>query len=109
MPKQPQSIFGLRLRAARERSGLAQDRLGVLIGLDESCSSARISRYETGAHEPPFEIAKNLAAALNIPVAYFYCPQNELAEILIETHDMSSDELVAVLELIRSIRGLRNR
>lgn len=107
MPKQPQSIFGLRLRAARERAGLAQDRLGVLIGLDEGCSSARISRYETGVHEPPYEVAKNLAAALNVSVAYFYCPQNELAEILIETHDMSADELVAVLKLIRSVRNLR--
>lgn len=107
MPKQPQSIFGLRLRAARERAGLAQDRLGVLIGLDEGCSSARISRYETGVHEPPYEVAKNLAAALNIPVAYFYCPQDEVAEILIETCDMSADELIAVLKLIRSVRNLR--
>ena len=40
--------FGVRLRQARERLGLPQDKLGVMIGLDEGCSSARISRYETG-------------------------------------------------------------
>lgn len=102
MPKQPQSLFGRRLRAARERAGLAQDRLGVLIGIDESCSSARISRYETGVHEPPFEVAKNLAAALNIPVAYLYCPQDELAEIIVAAHGMRADELRVVLEFMRA-------
>ena len=29
-----------------------QDKLGVLIGLDEECSSARISPYGSGKHQP---------------------------------------------------------
>jgi transcriptional regulator with XRE-family HTH domain len=41
-------VFGTRLREARELAGIPQDKLGVMIGLDESSSSARISRYETG-------------------------------------------------------------
>jgi len=68
MSKHPQSLFGLRLRAARERANLPQDRLGVLIGLDEGCSSARISRYETGTHQPPFLVAEKLAGVLNCTV-----------------------------------------
>jgi len=48
------SLFGRRLREARLRAGIAQDKLGVMIGLDEGCSSARMSRYETGVHEPPW-------------------------------------------------------
>lgn len=55
---------GARLRQARERMGLPQDKLGVMIGLDEGSSSARISRYETGVHEPAFNIACKLAQAL---------------------------------------------
>ncbi len=31
------SLFGRRLKDARKVLGLAQDKLGVLIGLDESC------------------------------------------------------------------------
>lgn len=108
MSKHPQSLFGSRLRAARIRAGLAQDRLGVLIGLDEGCSSARISRYETGIHAPPFEIAQSLATILNVPVAYFYCPQETLAEVLIELYGLAEEELRFVLDEIRGIREQQN-
>ena len=107
MSKRPQSLFGSRLRAARIRAGLAQDRLGVLVGLDEGCSSARISRYETGTHAPPFEIAQSLATILNVPVAYFYCPQETLATVLVELQGLAEEELQFVLEDIRGIREKR--
>jgi transcriptional regulator with XRE-family HTH domain len=57
--------------------------LGVLIGLDEGFSSARISRYETGVHEPTFEIAQRLAGVLGVPVAYLYCDEDWLADLLL--------------------------
>ena len=67
----------------RNRTGIAQDKLGVMIGMDESCSSARMSRYETGIHEPPIAIAGKIAHALNLPLLYFYCDGEQLAEILL--------------------------
>lgn len=84
MPKQlpAKSVFSRRLREARLRSGIAQDKLGVMIGLDEGCSSARMSRYENGVHEPPFPIIESLAGFLNVPVAYFFCDDDRLAEIM---------------------------
>ena len=103
MAKHPQSLFGLRLRTARERAGLAQDRLGVMIGIDESCSSARISRYETGVHEPPFGIAQNLATALDVPVAYFYCPEDATAELLLTLHTLQPEKLEKIREIILSV------
>lgn len=54
-----------------------------MIGLDEGSSSARISRYETGEHEPPYATAQNLAEALQVPVAYLYCDDDELAEMIL--------------------------
>jgi len=81
---QPKSLFGLRLREARLRAGIAQDKLGVMIGLDEGCSSARISRYENGVHEPPFAIAEQIAKVLGISASYFYCSDEHLAEIILE-------------------------
>jgi transcriptional regulator with XRE-family HTH domain len=63
--------------------GLPQDKLGVLIGLDEGCSSARISRYETGIHQPAFEIARNLAQVLGVCVTYFYCEDDWLADVVL--------------------------
>lgn len=81
--------FGVRLRQARERLGLPQDKLGVMIGLDESCSSARISRYETGVHEPAFNIACKLAHALNVDVAYFYCEDDWLANAVLKLQTLT--------------------
>ncbi|NMG73717.1 helix-turn-helix domain-containing protein [Aromatoleum diolicum] len=78
----PRTLFGLRLREARLRAGIAQDKLGVLIGIDELSSSARISRYENGTHEPPFATAEKLAMALNVPTAFFYCEDEGLARLI---------------------------
>ncbi len=77
------SLFGRRLREARLRAGLAQDRLGVMIGLDEGSSSARMSRYENGVHEPPFMWVEKMADSLCVPAAYFYCADDRLAEIML--------------------------
>jgi transcriptional regulator with XRE-family HTH domain len=81
--KAPSTVFGLRLRQARLHADIPQDELGVRIGLDEMTASARISRYETGVHEPPFEIAKKLGAALSVPPAFFYCEDDALAELVL--------------------------
>jgi len=63
---QPISIIGRRMRERREALGLAQEKVGVAIGLDESSARARISRYELGVHEPPFATVKLLARVLRI-------------------------------------------
>lgn len=63
--------------------GIAQDKLGVMIGIDEMTSSARISRYETGIHEPPFAIAERLSAALHVPAAFFYCENDDMARLVV--------------------------
>lgn len=84
MPKYttPRTLFGRRLREARLRAGIPQDKLGVLIGIDELVSSARISRYENGTHEPPFAIAEKLASALDVPTPFFYSRDDELAHVI---------------------------
>lgn len=68
---------------------MPQDRLGVLAGLEESSSSARISRYESGVHEPPLSFAESLARVLGVPAAFFYCKDDRLAEIILHYADMS--------------------
>lgn len=107
MLKHPQSLFGHRLRAARERAGLPQDRLGVMIGLDESCSSARISRYETGTHEPPFAVAEKLAAALSVPTAYFYCGDERMANLILDLAGLSGTEIESVRRSVARVKKRR--
>ena len=104
----PPTIFGRCLRAARERAHLPQDRLGVLIGLDEGCSSARISRYETGTHEPPFAISVSLARVLKIPVAYLYCLEDDLADLLLDLGQLTRGKRVMVAKAIQRIAQVDN-
>lgn len=77
------------MRTARELLGLPQDRLGVTIGIDEGSASARMSRYETGVHEPPVAIARLLAHALKVPLAYLYCDDDDMAEIILNVSQLS--------------------
>jgi transcriptional regulator with XRE-family HTH domain len=107
MSKHPQSMFGFRLRAARERANLPQDRLGVMIGLDEGCSSARISRYETGIHQPPFEVAEKLAEVLGVPTAYFYCSDDQIADVLLDLAGFTEAELASIQNSIKRIQKKR--
>ncbi|WP_371127588.1 helix-turn-helix domain-containing protein [Variovorax sp. YR266] len=82
-PTTPRSVFGARLRLARLATGLPQDKLGVKAGLDEGTASARISRYESGIHEPNVSFANRLADELGVPVAYFYAADDELAKLIL--------------------------
>jgi transcriptional regulator with XRE-family HTH domain len=97
----PRTIFGARMRQARERLGLPQDKLGVMIGLDEETASARISRYETGVHEPQIAIARSIAKALKVPLAYLYCDEDDLASIIEDSARLSSTDRSTLVESIR--------
>lgn len=107
MPKTlpAKSVFGRRLREARLRSGIAQDRLGVMIGLDEGCSSARMSRYENGVHEPPFPVIERIAGILKVPVAYFFCDDDRLAEIIRTYSSASEKTRQAMLDSVVAFGG----
>jgi len=101
------AIFGRRLRARREELGWSQEKVGVLIGIDESSSRARISRYELGVHEPPVQTARLLADALQAPLPYLYCEDDALAELLLLLHSIPAAKrsagLRSCLDVVRAI------
>ncbi len=88
------TVFGRRLRARREALGWSQEKVGVLIGIDESSSRARISRYELGVHEPPVPTAKLIADALGVPLAHLYCEDDGIAALLLALHQLPVKERV---------------
>ncbi|MDI9234741.1 helix-turn-helix domain-containing protein [Limnohabitans lacus] len=94
-------VFGRRLKAARRRQGLAQDKLGVLIGLDEHTASARISRYENGIHEPPVKTAQLIAVILNVPLAYLYCEDDRLADLILKASKLKDEQWAALGDTLR--------
>ena len=92
------------MRQLRELKGLSQEKVGVAIGIDESSSRARISRYELGVHEPPVPTARLIADALGAPLTYLYCEDDKIALLLLELHqlepiarDRKVDELLGQL------------
>ena len=73
--------------------------------IDESSSRARISRYELGVHEPPVKTARLLAQALGVPLAYLYCDDDGVAELLLQLRqrDAASTRQV-VADTLNAIR-----
>lgn len=66
------ALFARRLRVAHERAGPTQRGFGVRARIDEASASERINQYERDKHAPDFGTVRRLAAALNVPTAYFY-------------------------------------
>lgn len=100
-PIKTNSVLGRRLRSRRQSLGISQEKVGVAIGLDESSSRTRISRYETGAHEPPLATAKLLAKTLGVPLAYLYCESDIQAEIICLIDQMDKQSQSALLSALQ--------
>ncbi|MBK9440766.1 MAG: helix-turn-helix transcriptional regulator [Comamonadaceae bacterium] len=86
------SVVGRRMRQLRELKGWSQEKVGVLIGIDESSSRARISRYELGVHEPAVPTARLIASALGVPLTYLYCEDDGVAALLLALHNLDVGE-----------------
>lgn len=78
------------MRARREALQWSQEKVGVLIGIDESSSRARISRYELGTHEPPLKTARQIAAVLGVTLPYLYCEDDGVAELLLALNQLNT-------------------
>ncbi|WP_039057645.1 helix-turn-helix transcriptional regulator [Enterobacter sp. Bisph1] len=93
-------IFSRRLKTARLAKGFSQKQLGILAGIDEFVASPRINRYENGIHQANIEIVQQLARVLEVPVAYFYADDDELASVIALWHKTDSKKRKAISALI---------
>lgn len=76
------NIFSKRLKEARTAAGLSQERLGIESGIDPASASARMNQYENDKHAPNSLTIIQIAAALDLPPAYFYSANDEEARML---------------------------
>ncbi len=102
-PLNEASLLGSRLRERRVFLKLSQESLGVSIGLDESCSKTRISRYESGMHEPKLATTRLLANSLKVPLTYFYCEKDSIAQLLLTIDPMPEDKIALITKFAKSI------
>jgi transcriptional regulator with XRE-family HTH domain len=82
----------LRLKSARKAVGITQQQLGIALGMDPNTASARMNQYEKGKHAPDFLTMKRIAKELDVPVAYFYCEEDVLAELICVLGKLSSTD-----------------
>ena len=73
----------LRLKEARLAAGLSQKSLGIKAKIDQFSASARMNQYEMDTHVPDFHTVKRIATVLDLPTAYFYCEDDQLAQLII--------------------------
>ena len=79
-------VWPKRLKEARVALGLSQKQLGIDAGLDEFVASTRINRYELGVHAPDYQMSMRLAHVLQVPTAFLYCDNDEMAQMILAFH-----------------------
>ncbi|HBR7487033.1 helix-turn-helix domain-containing protein [Klebsiella pneumoniae] len=94
-------IFCKRLKEARLAAGLSQKKLGIAAGIDEFVASTRINRYEKGVHEADIHTAQKLAQTLNVPLAYFYVENDQLATIVMNFDKLSEKDIENIIIKIK--------
>lgn len=75
-----------RLKEARLRAKLTQEKLGVLAGIEEATAYSRLSHYENGTHKPTFELVCEFARVLDVPECYFYTMDDGFAEAILKLY-----------------------
>ncbi|WP_313927101.1 helix-turn-helix transcriptional regulator [Pseudoxanthomonas sp.] len=71
----------------------------------ENTGAPRISRYETGLHDPDPKTAEAIAKALGLPLAYFYATSDPLAEIILLVAKMPEDRQREAVAALKAIAG----
>lgn len=97
-----------RLKAARQAAGMTQRQLGEYLGMEPNLASARMTQYEKGQHAPNFQLLKRLSEALDVPVPYFFCEDDTVAELIIELGKLSPTERQCLLEQLKKERAPSN-
>jgi transcriptional regulator with XRE-family HTH domain len=97
------SVVAERLKEARIRAGISQKQLGIMAGIDSFSASPRINQYERGKHEPDLRTLTRLATVLEVPVAYFYSEDPELAQVIAGFAKLKKAQRKRVLALLSDI------
>jgi transcriptional regulator with XRE-family HTH domain len=96
-------VIARRLREARQELGISQYALGVAAGIDEMSASPRVNQYEKGKHAPDFQMVKRLAAVLQVPAAFLYTEDDDLAEALVILGSLPLDARKRLVEALRKM------
>lgn len=97
-----------RLKEARNRAGISQRSLGILVGFDPSSASSRMNHYEKGRHVPDIDTLRRMAAELNVPLNYFFCDDQTTAELALLISQMTDEERANLIETLKTSSGVNH-
>ncbi|AJQ97213.1 hypothetical Protein YC6258_05183 [Gynuella sunshinyii YC6258] len=74
--------------------------MGIQAGIDPSSASPRMNQYETGKHRPDPKTIEKLCEVLGVPVAYLYCEDDGLAQIIEHYSRLTKKDKEKVLKIV---------
>ncbi|WP_244880443.1 helix-turn-helix domain-containing protein [Pseudomonas lactis] len=101
------SVLAKRIKQARIRAGMSQERLGLEAGLDEMSASTRMNRYELGKRTPAPDFVERLSKVLNVSAAYFYAVEDDEADLLVKFHKLDALERLELMSRLDELLGAK--
>lgn len=92
-----------RLREARLAANFSQKKLGIAAGMDQFSASARMNHYEMGRHTPDYSTLQRISTVLDLPVAYFYAEDDELAEFIKIFNKLNKDSRNVIIKKLNAL------
>lgn len=101
------ATFSKRLSEARALRGLSQRALGALVDKDQNKNrgAVLINRYERERNQADMTKAAELASALDIPVAYLFAEDDDLAAAILAFVKLPPPERHRVREELERLAG----
>ncbi|MGX9419303.1 helix-turn-helix domain-containing protein [Vibrio sp. WJH972] len=90
-----------RLKQARKKMGISQKELGIRVGMDEGSASGRMNHYEKGRHLPDVDTLRKLANELGVPLNYFFCEDDQSAELAVLISNLSNDDKKSLIDKLK--------
>lgn len=97
------SVLAKRLKEARLRAGLSQEKLGIEAGLDPMSASTRMNRYELGKRTPDVQLVERIADVLKLPVSYFYALDDDEADLLLAFYRLPKKQKARVISFANEL------
>jgi transcriptional regulator with XRE-family HTH domain len=95
--KELQPMLAHRLKQARLKANLSQEKLGKLAGIDPMSASARMNQYERGKHAPDYQLMCKVSEILTMPVSWFYTQDEDAAKLQEIFFNLSTDNRKSIL------------
>ena len=65
-----------------------------------------MNHYEKGRHLPDMATLSKMAEELNVPIAYFFCESDDMAELVTLFSKMTEEERAECLENLKQSKNL---